>query len=60
MLRWVVIFLVLAVISGMLGFVGVAFISVKIAKMIFGLFLFLFIVSLIMHLVNGKGSANLP
>ena len=53
MLRWVLIFLVVALVAGALGFGAVAGVSVEIAKTVFAIFLILFIVSLIMHLLRG-------
>jgi uncharacterized membrane protein YtjA (UPF0391 family) len=52
MLRWVVIFLIVALIAGVLGFSGVTIVSVEIARTIFEIFIVLFIVSLILHLVR--------
>jgi uncharacterized membrane protein YtjA (UPF0391 family) len=50
----VIVFLVLAIISGLLGFSGVEIISIQIAKILFVVFLILFVISLIMRLVGGK------
>jgi len=46
MLRWTVIFLVVAIIAAILGFGGVAAGAASIAKILFFIFLVLFIVSL--------------
>jgi uncharacterized membrane protein YtjA (UPF0391 family) len=54
MLRWAVIFLVIALVAGLLGFAGVAGAASNIAWIIFVLFLILFVVSLFM---NGRSSA---
>jgi len=55
MLRWALIFLVVALIAGALGFGGVAGASMGIAQVLFFVFVVLFVVSLIAHLVRGRG-----
>jgi uncharacterized membrane protein YtjA (UPF0391 family) len=55
MLGWALTFLVVALIAGVLGFTTVAGASIAIAKILFFVFLVLFIVSLVMHLVRGRG-----
>lgn len=55
MLRWALIFLVVALIAGALGFGGVAGTSMGIAQVLFFVFVVLFVVSLIAHLVRGRG-----
>jgi uncharacterized membrane protein YtjA (UPF0391 family) len=50
MLTWVFIFLAVAVVAGIFGFTGIVDASVGIAKMIFFVFIVLFIISLVMHL----------
>ena len=45
MLHYAVVFLVLALIAGVLGFGGVAAISVEMAKILFVVFLILFLIS---------------
>ncbi len=47
MLRWTVIFLVVAIIAGILGFGGIAGSAMGIAKILFFVFLVLFVISLI-------------
>jgi uncharacterized membrane protein YtjA (UPF0391 family) len=47
MLYWAAVFFVIALIAGFLGFGGVAFGAVEIAKILFFVFLVLFIVSLL-------------
>ena len=55
MLQWALIFLVVALIAGALGFTGIYVAAAGIAKILFVLFLVLFVVSLIMHMVRGRG-----
>lgn len=52
MLTWIIVFLVLALIFGVLGFGGIAKGFAKIAKIIFYIFLIVLAVTLIMHLVG--------
>jgi uncharacterized membrane protein YtjA (UPF0391 family) len=47
MLRWALIFLVVALIAGVLGFANVQWMSSQIAWILFVVFLILFVVSLI-------------
>lgn len=52
MLGWTVVFLVVALIAGLLGFTGIMSAAAGIAKILFIIFLILFVVSLIMHMVR--------
>lgn len=52
MLRWIVIFLVIALVAALLGFGSVASASAGIAKIIFYVAIILFVVSLIMNFVR--------
>lgn len=54
MLRWALIFLVIALIAAALGFTGVYVAAAGIAKLLFYVFLVLFVVSLVMHLARGR------
>jgi uncharacterized membrane protein YtjA (UPF0391 family) len=56
MLSWVVTFLVVALIAGVLGFGGVAGVSIEIAKAIFFIAIVLFLVSAVVGLVRGRGN----
>ncbi len=47
MLRWSVSFLIVAIIAGVFGFGGIAAGATEIAKVLFFLFLILFVVSLL-------------
>lgn len=46
MLKWSLMFLVVAIVAGLLGFTSVAGVSIEIAKILFFVFLVLFIFSL--------------
>ena len=54
MLRWALIFLVVALIAAALGFGGLAGTAVGIAKILFFVFLVLFLVSAVMHMMRGR------
>lgn len=60
MLSMIVSFLILAIIAGMLGFTGVEIISIEIARVLFLIFIVLFLFSLIMHLVGYSRGPRLP
>jgi uncharacterized membrane protein YtjA (UPF0391 family) len=52
MLSWVVTFLVIALIAGILGFGGIAGASIEVAKIIFFVALILFLVSAVVGLTR--------
>ena len=54
MLSWVVTFLIIALIAGILGFGGVAGASIEIAKVIFFIAVVLFLVSAVVGLARGR------
>jgi uncharacterized membrane protein YtjA (UPF0391 family) len=54
MLYYALVFLVVAVIAGLLGFGAISFAAAGVAKILFFVFLVLFIVSLITHLGRGQ------
>ncbi len=54
MLSWAFSFLVLAIIAGFLGFGGIALMSVGIARILFTLFLILFVIAAFVHAFHGK------
>jgi uncharacterized membrane protein YtjA (UPF0391 family) len=54
MLGWALTFLVVALIAGVLGFTTIAGASIAVAKILFMVFLVLFVISLIMHMVRGR------
>jgi uncharacterized membrane protein YtjA (UPF0391 family) len=47
MLRWAVIFLIIALIAALFGFTDVAAASAGIAKILFGIFLLIFLLALV-------------
>ena len=53
MLYWTLVFLVIALIAGLFGFGGIASASAGIAKILFGIFLVLFLLSMIFGAVRG-------
>ena len=54
MLGWVVTFLIIALIAGILGFGGIAGASIEIAKAIFFIAVILFIVSAVVSVARGR------
>ncbi len=54
MLRWAVIFLVIGLIAGLLGFTGVAGASIAIAKTLFFIFMVIFLVLLLAGLTMAR------
>jgi uncharacterized membrane protein YtjA (UPF0391 family) len=57
MLGWVLTFLVVALIAGVLGFGGIAGASIEIAKVIFFIAVVLFLVSVIFGAFRGRSSS---
>jgi len=54
MLGWVVTFLIIALVAGILGFGGIAGVSIEIAKIIFFIAVVLFLVSAVVGLARGR------
>jgi uncharacterized membrane protein YtjA (UPF0391 family) len=54
MLSWVVTFLIIALIAGILGFGGLAGASIEIAKVIFLIAVVLFLVSAVIGVTRGR------
>lgn len=54
MLKWAIIFLVVSFIAGGLGFTGIASGAAWISKLLFGLFLVLFVVFLLLAWTAGE------
>jgi uncharacterized membrane protein YtjA (UPF0391 family) len=57
MFGWVVTFLIIALIAGVLGFGGIAGASIEIAKVVFVVAIILFLVSAVVGLVRGSSRA---
>lgn len=57
MLYWALVFLIIAIIAGFLGFGAVSFAAAGIAKILFWVFLVIFIISLVMGF---SGRRRLP
>jgi uncharacterized membrane protein YtjA (UPF0391 family) len=53
MLKWAVVFLLIAIVAGIFGFTGVEQASASIAQILFGIFLVLFIGALVIGLAIG-------
>lgn len=53
MLYWAIVFLIISLVAGLLGFAGVASTAAGIAKLLFGIFLILFLVFLVLSLIRG-------
>ena len=56
MLGWVVTFLIIALVAGLLGFVGIAGASIEIAKIVFFVAIALFLISAVVGLARGRGN----
>jgi uncharacterized membrane protein YtjA (UPF0391 family) len=54
MLRWAVIFLVVALVAALFGFGGIAATAVDIAQLLFFVFIVLFALALVAHLISGR------
>lgn len=54
MLKWAVIFLIIAIVAGIFGFTGVSEASASIAKVLFGIFLVLFIGAVVIGIFLGS------
>jgi uncharacterized membrane protein YtjA (UPF0391 family) len=58
MLKWALVFLVIGLIAGLLGFTGIAGASIAIAKTLFYIFLVIFLVLLVAGLLIGRRAAG--
>ncbi len=54
MLKWAVIFLIIALIAALFGFTDIAAASAGIAKILFAIFLFLFLGAIVLGLILGN------
>ena len=59
MLGWALTFLIVALIAGVLGFGGVAIVSVEIAKIIFFIAIVLFLISAVFGFMRGRSAPML-
>lgn len=59
MLYWAAVFFVVAIVAAVFGFGGIAAGAVSISKILFIIFLVLFLVSLLMGLTNRGGSTGI-
>ena len=57
MLKWALIFLVVSLVAGALGFTGVASGAATVARVLFGIFLVLALILLVMALLAGSAVA---
>ena len=54
MLRWALVFLIIGLVAGLLGFSGIAGASFAIAKILFFVFMLLFVVLFVLGLAIGR------
>lgn len=54
MLKWAVIFLIIALVAALFGFTDIAAASAGIAKILFGIFLFIFLIALVLGLIGAS------
>lgn len=59
MLRWAIIFLIVALVAAVLGFGGVANLSFEAAKFVAVIAVILFVISLVAGGLRGRGSPRL-
>ena len=58
MLKWAFVFLIIAIIAGILGFTDVQFVSATIARLLFGIFLLGFLLIVLFGFVLGSWVAR--
>ena len=54
MLRWALTFFIVAIIAALLGFTDIAGAAAGIARIIFTIFVFLLVISLVVHALSGR------
>ncbi|HLD50228.1 MAG TPA: DUF1328 domain-containing protein [bacterium] len=54
MLNWTISFLIVAIVAAILGFGGIAATAVEMARILFVIFLALFVISLLVGLARGQ------
>jgi uncharacterized membrane protein YtjA (UPF0391 family) len=55
MLRWAVIFFLVAIVAAIFGFGNISAAATDIARILFYVFIVIFLLTLVMHLMGGKG-----
>ena len=60
MLNYIIAFFILAVLSAFLGFGGLAADFAGVARLLTGLFIILFLASLVYSLITGRRAGNIP
>ena len=58
MLRYALIFLVIAIVAGVFGFGGIAGAASQIAVLLFWVCVVLFVIGLVMHLFGNRGGSS--
>ncbi len=58
MLKWAAVFLLIAIVAGIFGFSGVEEASASIAKVLFGIFMVLFLGAIFIGLAIGRGLSS--
>lgn len=58
MLRWALIFLIVSLVAGLLGFGGISAAAAGIAKVLFYIFISLFLIALVAGLIIGRRIAH--
>jgi uncharacterized membrane protein YtjA (UPF0391 family) len=58
MLKWAAIFFIIALVAALFGFTDIAAGAATIAKVLFGIFLVIFLVFLVMGLLAGRAVAR--
>ncbi len=59
MLNWSVTFFVIAIISAIFGFTGIAGAAIEIAKISFYIFIILFLISFVFGVIKGRDSPKI-
>jgi uncharacterized membrane protein YtjA (UPF0391 family) len=54
MLKWALIFFIIAIVAGTLGFTNIAAGAATIAKILFGIFIVIFLIFLVLGLMAGE------
>lgn len=60
MIELVFVFLILAIVAGLLGFTGIEIISIEMARTLFFVFLILFVITLVYRLLIKSSPPSLP